>query len=158
MPIDEEVLNRVRTEEPTELEREWMDKIGIDEFSVYLTKLELICEEAKQNMIMTGLSPAIQGMDCGVGVYTAAGDLVAASVGTYLHICSGQVPIKYILKYYKDDPSVGIHEGDVFFCNDVLYGGFHNMDMLNIVPVFWEGDLIAWVVAAAHEPETGATE
>jgi N-methylhydantoinase B/oxoprolinase/acetone carboxylase alpha subunit len=107
---------------------------------------------------MTGLSPAIQGMDCGVGVYTAAGDLVAASVGTYLHICSGQVPIKYILKYYKDDPSVGIHEGDVFFCNDVLYGGFHNQDMLNIVPVFWQGQLVAWAVAAAHEPETGATE
>jgi acetophenone carboxylase len=158
MPIDEEVLNRVHPEEPTELEREWMDRIGVDEFSVYLMKLELICEEAKQNMIMTGLSPAIQGMDCGVGVYTAAGDLVAASVGTYLHICSGQVPIKYILKYYKDDPSVGIHEGDVFFCNDVLYGGFHNQDMLNIVPVFWKGELIAWAVAAAHEPETGATE
>jgi N-methylhydantoinase B/oxoprolinase/acetone carboxylase alpha subunit len=158
MPVDEEVLNRVNPEEPTELEREWMDKIGVDEFSVYLMKLELICEEAKQNMIMTGLSPAIQGMDCGVGVYTAAGDLVAASVGTYLHICSGQVPIKYILKYYKDDPSVGIHEGDVFFCNDVLYGGFHNQDMLNIVPVFWKGQLVAWAVAAAHEPETGATE
>ena len=72
MPIDEEVLNRVRPEEPTELEREWMDRIGVDEFSVYLTKLELICEEAKQNMMMTGLSPAIQGLDCGVGVYTAA--------------------------------------------------------------------------------------
>jgi len=158
MPIDEEVLNRVNPEEPTALEREWMDKIGVDEFSVYLMRLELICEEAKQNMIMTGLSPAIQGMDCGVGVYTAAGDLVAASVGTYLHICSGQVPIKYILKHYKDDPSVGIHEGDCFFVNDVLYGGFHNQDMLNIAPVFYKGELIAWVVAAAHEPETGATE
>ena len=158
MPVDEEVLNRVNPEEPTELEREWMDKIGVDEFSVYLTKLELICEEAKQNMMMIGLSSSIQGMDCGVGVYTAAGDLVAASVGTYLHICTGQIPIKYILKYYKDDPSVGIHEGDVYFCNDVLYGGFHNQDMLNIVPVFWEGQLVAWVVAAAHEPETGATE
>jgi acetophenone carboxylase len=158
MPIDEEILNRVRPEEPTALEREWVDKIGVDEFSVYLMKLELICEEAKQNMIMTGLSPAIQGMDCGVGVYTASGDLVAASVGTYLHICSGQVPIKYILKHYKDDPSVGIHEGDVWFCNDVLYGGFHNQDMLNIVPVFYRGELIAWAVAAAHEPETGAAE
>jgi N-methylhydantoinase B/oxoprolinase/acetone carboxylase alpha subunit len=158
MPVDPEILERVHPEEPTDLEREWVDRIGVDEFSVYLMKLELICEEAKQNMIMTGLSPAIQGMDCGVGVYTASGDLVAASVGTYLHICSGQVPIKYILKHYKDDPSVGIHEGDVFFCNDVLYGGFHNQDMLNIVPVFHDGQLVAWVVAAAHEPETGATE
>lgn len=158
MPVDEEIINRVHPEKPTRLEKQWMDKICADEFSIYLTKLELICEEAKQNMIMTGLSPAIQGMDCGVGVYTAAGDLVAASVGTYLHICSGQVPIKYILKYYKDDPSVGIRDGDVFFVNDVLYGGFHNQDMLNIVPVFYKKKLIAWVVAAAHEPETGASE
>jgi acetophenone carboxylase len=158
MPIDEEIINRVHPEEPTELELEWMDKIAVDEFSVYLTKLELICEEAKQNMVMTGLSAAIQGMDCAVGLYTAAGDLVAASVGTYLHICTGQVPIKYILKYYKDDPTVGIHDGDAFFCNDVLYGGFHNPDQLNIVPVLYKGQLIAWVVAAAHEPETGASE
>ncbi len=158
MPVDEDILNQVRPEEPTRLEKQWMGKIRVDEFSIYLTKLELVCEEAKQNMIMTGLSPAIQGMDCGVGVYTAAGDLVAASVGTYLHICSGQVPIKYILKYYKDDPSVGIRDGDVFFVNDVLYGGFHNQDMLNIVPVFYRKKLVAWVVAAAHEPETGAAE
>jgi acetophenone carboxylase len=158
MPIDEEIINRVHPEPPTELELEWMDKIGIDEFSVYLTKLELICEEAKQNMVMTGLSPGIQGMDCAVGLYTASGDLVAASVGTYLHICTGQIPVKYILKYYKNDPTVGIHDGDVFFCNDVLYGGFHNPDQLNIVPILWQGELIAWVVAAAHEPETGATE
>ena len=158
MPVDEDVINQVYPEKPTRLEKQWMDKIGADEFSVYLTKLELICEEAKQNMMMTGLSPAIQGMDCGVGVYTAGGDLVAASVGTYLHICSGQVPVKYILKYYKDDPTVGIRDGDVFFVNDVLYGGFHNQDMLNIVPVFYKRKLIAWVVAAAHEPETGAAE
>ena len=158
MPVDEEVLNQVYPEKPTKLEKQWMGKIGVDEFSVYLTKLELICEEAKQNMIMTGLSPGIQGMDCAVGVYTAAGDLVAASVGTYLHICTGQIPIKYILKYYKDDPTVGIRDGDVFFCNDVLYGGFHNPDMLNIVPIFGKRKLIAWVVAAAHEPETGASE
>jgi len=158
MPVDEDVINQVYPEKPTRLEKQWMSKIGADEFSVYLTKLELICEEAKQNMMMTGLSPAIQGMDCGVGVYTASGDLVAASVGTYLHICSGQVPIKYILKYYKEDPSVGIRDGDVFFINDVLYGGFHNQDMLNIVPVFYKKKLIAWAVAAAHEPETGASE
>ena len=36
MPVDEEVLNRVNPEEPTELEREWIDKIGIVEVSVYL--------------------------------------------------------------------------------------------------------------------------
>ena len=39
MPVDQEILDRVNPEEPTELEREWMDRIGVDEFSVYLMKL-----------------------------------------------------------------------------------------------------------------------
>jgi len=58
-----------------------------------------------------------------VAIYTAGGDMAVAVAGTYLHATTGQIPIKYILKHFKDDPTVGIKEGDFFFCNEAIYGG-----------------------------------
>lgn len=157
MPVDKELLNRIEIEPPTDLELEWKDRISITDFAIFSTKLELMCDEVRQNMINTGLSPGIQGGDVCVGLYSASGDMAFASVGTLIHVCTGMIPCKYILKYFLDDPGVGVEDGDVFFCNDINYGGFHYPDQLLIAPVFWEGRLIAWTVAASHEPETGGS-
>ena len=37
-------------------------------------------------------------------------------------------PIRYIMKYWKDEPTVGIREGDGFIHNDARYGNIHNTD------------------------------
>ena len=79
-------------------------------------------------------------------------------MGTFLHAITGAVPIKFVLKHYRDDPTVGLQDGDIFFCNEAIYGGLHNPDQIVFMPVFWEGELISWVSSAGHEPETGATE
>jgi acetophenone carboxylase len=157
MPIDKELLDRIAIEPPTGLELEWKDKISVTDFAIFSNKLELMCEEVRQNMINTGLSPGIQGGDVCVGLYSASGDMAFASVGTLIHVCTGMIPCKYLVKYFVDDPGVGVEEGDVFFCNDINYGGFHYPDQLMIAPVFWEGKLIAWTVSASHEPETGGS-
>jgi len=157
MPIDLDIIDRIGLEPPTPLEQEWKDKISVDDFAIYSTKVELILEEAKQVLMYTSLLPGLMTGDCIVGLYTANGDLALASVGTYLHVATGVIPIKYIIKHFKDNPSVGIHDGDSFFCNEALYGGIHNPDMINLVPIFWQGEIIAWALAGNHEPETGAT-
>ena len=77
-----------------------------------------------------------------VAIYTARGDLVSAVLGTYLHSVTGQVPIKFILDRFRDDPSVGVAEGDIYYCNEALYGGIHNPDQFSIMPVFGEGELL----------------
>jgi acetophenone carboxylase len=84
--------------------------------------------------------------------------MVVASCGTYLHAVTAQLPIKYILRAFREEPSVGIREGDIFYCNDGLYGGIHNPDQIAIMPIFFENRLVAWSCAAVHQPETGATE
>jgi N-methylhydantoinase B/oxoprolinase/acetone carboxylase alpha subunit len=155
MPVDKELLERIAIEPPTDLEVEYKDKISVTDFAIFSTKLELMCDEIRQNMINTGLSPGIQGGDVCVGLYSASGDMAFASVGTLIHVCTGMIPCKYLVKYFMDDPGVLVEDGDVFFCNDINYGGFHYPDQLLIAPVFWEGRLIAWTVAASHEPETG---
>jgi len=158
MRIDRELVARYRLEPRTDREERVADALGAADFSVYSTKLELFCEEGKEVMVKTGLSEMMQAGDCIVGVYTASGDLAIACVGTCVHAATGQIPLKYILKYYWDDPTVSVREGDNFFANEAQLGGIHNPDQMNAIPIFWEGELVAWVAAASHEAETGATE
>ena len=79
-------------------------------------------------------------------------------LGTYLHSVTGQVPIKFVLDRFADDPSVGVGEGDIYYCNEALYGGIHNPDQFALMPVFSDGELIGWVVSGAHQSETGGSE
>ena len=158
MRVDREIVQRYKLEARTPLEERTVGTIDATDFSVYSTKIELICEEAKEVMVKTGISEAMQAGDCIVGIYTPSGDLALACVGTCLHAATGQIPNKYILQNYWDDPTVEVHDGDIFFTNEAQLGGIHNPDQLNTVPIFHQGELIAWVAAASHESETGATE
>jgi acetophenone carboxylase len=109
-------------------------------------------------MTRMGISSMLHSGDTLVAVYTAAGDLVAPVCGTYLHSVTGQIPIKFILAEFRDDPSIGVHEGDIFYCNEALYGGIHNPDQFAIMPVFNDDVLVAWAVCGAHQSETGGAE
>ena len=91
-----------------------------------------------------------------VAIFTANGDLINASCGTYLHAIIQPIVIKFIQKYYMDNP--GIRDGDIWYTNDALYGGIHNPDQVALMPVFHKGQLIAWASAALHTTETGAIE
>ena len=156
MSVDLDVVERYRIEPPTPRESEWESRIDVADYAIFRTKLELICEEAKAIMVRMGISDAIQAGDCICGIYSIHGDMAVASLGTYLHAATGQIPIKYARKHYADDPSVGLRDGDNFFANEALYGGIHNPDMMNVIPLMVDGELIGWAGAASHEPETGA--
>jgi N-methylhydantoinase B/oxoprolinase/acetone carboxylase alpha subunit len=91
-----------------------------------------------------------------VAMFNAAGDLVNASAGTYLHAVIPPIVIKYILARHGENP--GINDGDIWYTNDALYGGIHNPDQVIVLPIFHDGKLIAWAGAANHTTETGAVE
>src|SRR5260370_18084852 len=67
-----------------------------------------------------------------VAMFTAAGDLVNASAGTYLHAVIPPIVIKYILKTYGANP--GIKEGDIWYTNDALYAGIPKPHPVRIMP------------------------
>ncbi|GAB7386411.1 hydantoinase B/oxoprolinase family protein [Bacillaceae bacterium] len=158
MPIDLEITERIKPEPVTDFERECMAKLKPGEYEIYSEKLNNIVLEAKEILTRIGISGFFHSGDLIVGLYTAQGDLVTAYCGVFLHSVTTQSAIKYILKYYKDDPTVGIREGDIFYANEALYGGVHNPDQAAIMPIFYEGRLIAWAATAVHQPETGAIE
>ena len=160
MPPDMSFIEqrRYRPEPMSEREAKAIDTVTHEDYSVYTQRLASACDEGKEMLIRLGVSEPLQSGDVCHAYYTAQGDLALAELGTFLHAITGAVPIKFVLKHYRDDATVGLQDGDVFFCNEAIYGGLHNPDQIVFMPVFWEGDLISWVSSAGHEPETGATE
>jgi len=67
-------------------------------------------------------------------------------------------PVKYIVKHWIQEPSVGVKEGDSFFFNDPFYGGVHPADMGLCVPVFYKGTLACFCGAVVHTGESGGTD
>lgn len=116
-------------------------------------------DEGFEMVEQMGAAPGAKWGDIITGVYSASGDLAISSAGGVL-IFSALVhhPIKFIIKNWINDPSVGVKEGDAFIHNDSRYGNVHNTDQSMIVPIFWEGKLVCWVASTVHEGENGAIE
>jgi acetone carboxylase alpha subunit len=116
-------------------------------------------DEAFEMMEQTGAAPGAKWGDLTSAVYSASGDLIHISTGGVLAFASVlHYPVRFIKKYWIDDPTVGVHDGDGFIHNDARYGNIHNTDQSMILPVFHEGELIAWVATIIHEGENGAKE
>lgn len=117
------------------------------------------CDEGYEMVEQMGAAPGAKWGDVITGVYSASGDLAIASAGGVL-IFSALVhhPIKFIIKNWLNDPTVGVREGDGFIHNDSRYGNVHNTDQSMILPIFWEGQLVCWVASTVHEGENGAIE
>ncbi|TAK36759.1 MAG: hypothetical protein EPO21_01480 [Chloroflexota bacterium] len=155
---DPEILQHYKPEPATEREKQCMENLGLVDYEVYGRKLEVACWEARDAMVRMGVSPMIEAGDVAIGLYTASGDLCTAITGTHLHLVNGVLAVKYVLRHYKDEPTLGIKPGDIFFANDAGFGGLHSPDMLNLMPIFHGDELVAWAVAASHEIDTGAKE
>jgi N-methylhydantoinase B/oxoprolinase/acetone carboxylase alpha subunit len=157
--FDASMVTRAMQLEPaTEQELGDARSLRPGDYEIYSENVNLMLQEGKEVMTKMGISSMLHSGDTLVAIYTASGDLVSAVLGTYLHSVTGQVPIKFILDRFADDPSVGVGEGDIYYCNEALYGGIHNPDQFAIMPVFNGGDLIGWVVSGAHQSETGGSE
>ncbi len=122
-------------------------------------RLQSACDEGFEMLEQMGAAPGAKWGDMITGVYSASGDLTIASAGGVL-IFSVLVhhPIKFIIKNWTNDPTVGVREGDGFIHNDSRYGNIHNTDQSMIMPVYHEGKLVCWVASTVHEGENGAIE
>lgn len=159
--IKQDLLQWLHPTEPIESEREMAEALDHGEFEIYSHKLDAALDEAHQVFVRTGISAMLKSGDVVVGIHNEHGDLVTASCGTYLHGPIAQLPVKFLIDRYvegEDADSMEIEPGDIFYCNEALVGGLHNPDQMAIMPVFNDGELIAWCSAALHQAETGAIE
>ncbi len=157
-PDPRKLLEWIKPSPPTDEELECMKLLQPGDYEIYTEKLNNFLLESKEVFIKLGVSSMLRSGDLVTGIYTPTGNMVAAWCGTYLHAIVGQLPIKFVADTWMDEPTVGVKDGDIFYASDPLYGGIHNCDQIVVMPVFNDGELIAWTNAAVHQPETGARE
>ncbi len=140
----------------TEIERAGMALLSDIDVEILTHKLSSIVEEARDVYMSLSISEGIITGDMNCGIFTASGDPVVVGTGIYFHTLLNNAQLKYILKYYRDDPSVGLADGDIFFFNEELAGGIHNLDMFTAMPIFWQDRLVAWAEVGGHQGDTGS--
>lgn len=106
-----------------------------------------------------GAAPGAKWGDLVTGIYTAQGDLaMIAPHGIIAFAACCFYPIRFIVKYWYGDPTVGVRDGDGFIHNDARYGGIHNTDQSMMMPLFYKGELVCWLSSTIHEGENGSCE
>jgi len=115
------------------------------------------------NMVNTGwavgcrvsASPiAVEGGDAVWCLHLPTGEVVCSSRGIISHPGLLSMLIQNLIQQgYEENP--GIRPGDIFENNDSHFGGIHGPDFQTLVPIFWDGELIAWASAVSHVMDAG---
>jgi N-methylhydantoinase B len=123
-------------------------------------ELDTIAEEMAYKLIRSSYSSIIrESEDMGAGIFTPDGQELCESDSTPMHVGS---LIGYLQGMYETfeergtDPETAINEGDVFIHNHPHYGASHSPDIAVAVPIFHEGEHIAWSANTAHHLDIGS--
>lgn len=118
--------------------------------------LVAIGEEMFIALKRTSMSPIIyEALDYGIGVTDARGQLISQGNGIPGFIGTLDGAVRSVLDKFGSD----IQPGDVFITNDPYGGGgTHLSDVSLIMPVFHDGQLLAWTANKAHWTEVGGKD
>lgn len=157
---DPEIMGDHRIAPRTEREQEALESVADpNEISIAQSRLEAILESAKDMLQQISAAPAAKWGDLTAGIYSLEGDLsLCTSSGVNIFSAAASPVPKFIKKHWAGEPTVGVREGDVYYHNDAHYGGAHNPDHSLLLPLFWEGEQIAWIGCVIHEGENGAID
>jgi acetone carboxylase, alpha subunit len=127
-------------------------------FMRFQMRLVASCINARESAKLISANPMsmIQG-ELLFMLANAEGDVISASYGLAGHIQCMPFIVRNISHLrFEDDP--GIHEGDIFSCNDPMYGPPHNADCYTFLPVFYKGELVSWTVGLNHIVDVGGIQ
>ena len=111
-------------------------------------------EEMAATLMRTAFSPNIkERADCSTAIFDVKGQVVALAQRVPIHLGSMVGAINEILKRYPLDT---IRAGDMFVANDPYNGGGTHLPDINVVaPVFFKGNIVAFVANIAHHADVG---
>ena len=104
---DMEVVQQLKPEPMTARETEAQEKIDAVEYDIFVHKMNMVAQEGKETTMKLGASSGMRWGDVAFGIYTAQGDLAVVATGIWFHAVLGQIPVKYIVKHWVNDSSVG---------------------------------------------------
>jgi N-methylhydantoinase B len=129
------------------------DRFTID---IIQNSLQAICEEMFAAMQKTAMSAIIyEVLDMGTAIVDEHGNLACAGAGIPLFIAGLDKCVCFIKEKCANE-SIQIKEGDIFVTNDPYYGGItHLNDVIFSMPVFVDGEIVAWTCDIAHWNDIG---
>ncbi|TRW47604.1 hydantoinase B/oxoprolinase family protein [Georgenia yuyongxinii] len=120
--------------------------------SVLQRRLDAISKEMATLLMRSSRSPIFNEIgDLVTVIFDAHGRTLAQAEYAAIIAFGARPPLEYILEYFGDD----IHEGDVIIHNDVFTGGNQNADTGIYMPIFHDGQLVAWSAAKGHLADIG---
>lgn len=119
------------------------------------SSLQAAADEMFAAMRRTAMSAIIyEVLDMGTAICTAEGELASAGAGIPAFVGMLDKAAKRIVE--KFDKPGDIEEGDIFTTNDPFNGGVtHLNDVIVLMPVFAEGEIVAWSANIAHWNDIG---
>jgi N-methylhydantoinase B len=116
--------------------------------------LQSISDEMFAAFRKTAMSAIIyEVLDLGTGITDGEGNLASSGAGIPAFVGVLDKAVKRIIELNDVD---AFRPGDIFATNDPFYGGVtHLNDVVLAMPVFAEGELVAWTANIAHWNDVG---
>lgn len=114
-----------------------------------------VTEEMKTNLMRTAYNLIIyEALDFTVGLFTAKGETVSIGLGLPMFIRGMAETVKAKIKRYGLE---GIKPGDILVTNDAYTTGSHLNHFTFTMPIFHDGEIIAFTCCMAHWLDVGGT-
>src|SRR3989440_6288020 len=131
----------------------------VDPFTVEIIKDGLIAagDEMFYALQRTAKSTIIyEVLDYATGLLDARGQLLTQGNGVAGFLGTLTFAVKYVLEKFGEE---ALHPGDIIILNDpYVGGGTHLSDVSLIMPIFYEGQLVAFSANKAHWTEVGGKD
>jgi N-methylhydantoinase B len=123
-------------------------------------EFDTIAQEMGHKLIRSSYSSIIrESEDIGAGILKPDGRQIAEGDFTPMHVGTNIASVEGMYASFEErglDRDDHVNEGDVFIHNHSHYGATHSPDIAVMIPVFYEGEHIAWTATNAHHIDIGA--
>jgi N-methylhydantoinase B len=120
--------------------------------SVLQRRVQAISNEMATVLMRTSRSPIFNEVgDLVTVIFDRCGRTMAQTEYASIIANGAQPPLQRIIEYFGED----LHDGDVILHNDVYSGGNQNADVGVFLPIFHEGELVAWSASKGHVADIG---
>lgn len=115
--------------------------------------LVAVTEEMKIKLVRAAYNPIIyEALDFTVGLFDAAGRTLSIGLGLPMFVRGMSVTIQETLRQV---PTSQMREGDIYITNDAYVTGSHLNHVVLSMPVFVDGEVVAFTCSMAHWMDIG---
>lgn len=127
-----------------------LDPITVE---VVRNKLEGIANEMQSTLFRASFSPIVrEGLDASASLFTVSAETLAQAVAIPIHL-STMIPVLQTI--IREFPVDTMKDGDLYLMNDPYLGGTHLPDIGIVMPIFAQGELVAFSASMTHHQDVG---